>query len=67
MGLDTKTVWLTDRQSRCGFDFDSLVVEYSPVGKNVAEDYVKIPYQETTSEDKEDFICAAVQCREMNT
>jgi hypothetical protein len=22
MGLDTKTYWLTDRQSQCGFDFD---------------------------------------------
>jgi hypothetical protein len=22
MGLDTKTYWLTDRQSRCNFDFD---------------------------------------------
>jgi hypothetical protein len=25
MGLDTKTYWLTDRQSQCDFDFDSLV------------------------------------------
>jgi hypothetical protein len=23
MGLDTKTYWLTDRQSECDFDFDS--------------------------------------------
>jgi hypothetical protein len=23
MGLDTKTYWLTDRQSQCDFDFDS--------------------------------------------
>jgi hypothetical protein len=22
MGLDTKTYWLTDRQSKCDFDFD---------------------------------------------
>jgi hypothetical protein len=22
MGLDTKTDWLTDRQSQCDFDFD---------------------------------------------
>jgi hypothetical protein len=22
MGLDTKTYWLTDRQSQCNFDFD---------------------------------------------
>jgi hypothetical protein len=22
MGLDTKTYWLTDRQSECDFDFD---------------------------------------------
>jgi hypothetical protein len=25
MGLDTKTYWLTDRQSQCDFDFDLLV------------------------------------------
>jgi hypothetical protein len=29
MGLDTKTYWLTDRQSQCDFDFDS--VESQPV------------------------------------
>jgi hypothetical protein len=23
MGLDTKTYWLTDRQSQCDFDLDS--------------------------------------------
>jgi hypothetical protein len=27
MGLDTKTYWLTDRQSQCNFDFDSESVE----------------------------------------
>jgi hypothetical protein len=30
MGLDTKTYWLTDRQSQCDFDFDlslEVVVE----------------------------------------
>jgi hypothetical protein len=25
MGLDTKTYWLTDRQSQCDFDFDLWV------------------------------------------
>jgi hypothetical protein len=25
MGLDTKTYWLTDRQSQCNFDFDREV------------------------------------------
>jgi hypothetical protein len=24
MGLDTKTYWLTDRQSQCDFDFDPV-------------------------------------------
>jgi hypothetical protein len=24
MGLDTKTYWLTDRQSQCDFDFDLI-------------------------------------------
>jgi hypothetical protein len=24
MGLDTKTYWLTDRQSQCDFDFELL-------------------------------------------
>jgi hypothetical protein len=28
MGLDTKTYWLTDRQSQCGFDFE-LPQEFS--------------------------------------
>jgi hypothetical protein len=29
MGLDTKTYWLTDRQSQCDFDFD--IQEFSSV------------------------------------
>jgi hypothetical protein len=28
MGFDTKTYWLTDRQSQCDFDFDYLLVIY---------------------------------------
>jgi hypothetical protein len=28
MGFDTKTYWLTDRQSQCDFDFD-LTVEFT--------------------------------------
>jgi hypothetical protein len=28
MGLDTKTYWLTDRQSQCDFDFESRTVKY---------------------------------------
>jgi hypothetical protein len=27
MGLDTKTYWLTDRQSQCDFDFDFDLTE----------------------------------------
>jgi hypothetical protein len=27
MGLDTKTYWLTDRQSQCDFDFDSTWIQ----------------------------------------
>jgi hypothetical protein len=27
MGLDTKTYWLTDRQSQCDFDFGDGVVD----------------------------------------
>jgi hypothetical protein len=27
MGLDTKTYWLTDRQSHCDFDFDFRLVQ----------------------------------------
>jgi hypothetical protein len=34
MGLDTKTYWLTDRQSQCDFDL-SLVVRQSPASKGV--------------------------------
>jgi hypothetical protein len=33
---------------------------YSPAGKDVSEDIVRVGYQETTSEDTEDFMCAAV-------
>jgi hypothetical protein len=35
MGLDTKTYWLTNRQSQCDFDFDlnELVVGQLPAGK----------------------------------
>jgi hypothetical protein len=29
MGLDTKTYWLTDRQSQCDFDFDFEVTVYN--------------------------------------
>jgi hypothetical protein len=25
MGLDTKTYWLTDRQSQCNFDFEMKI------------------------------------------
>jgi hypothetical protein len=34
MGLDTKTYWLTDRQSQCNFDFDFDfdIEQYSLVG-----------------------------------
>jgi hypothetical protein len=31
MGLDTKSYWLTDRQSQCNFDFDffpEIIVVY---------------------------------------
>jgi hypothetical protein len=31
MGLDTKTDWLTDRQSQCDFDFDLLVDRWQAV------------------------------------
>jgi hypothetical protein len=38
MGLDTKTYWLTDRQSQCDFDFDlELRVAVVRIGKLVAE------------------------------
>jgi hypothetical protein len=26
MGLDTKTYWLTDRQSQCDFDFEPILL-----------------------------------------
>jgi hypothetical protein len=34
MGLDTKTYWLTDRQSQCDFDFD-FEFEQKPCGGGV--------------------------------
>jgi hypothetical protein len=30
MGFDTKTYWLTDRQSQCYFDFELLVPRVEP-------------------------------------
>jgi hypothetical protein len=33
MGLDTKTYWLTDRQSKCDFDFDQQTRNYLTVMK----------------------------------
>jgi hypothetical protein len=38
----------------------SLVVEYSPAGKDVSKGHFRIRYQETTSEDTECFMCVAV-------
>jgi hypothetical protein len=36
MGLDTKTYWLTDRQSQCNFDFDfTRVVKSEPLSANI--------------------------------
>jgi hypothetical protein len=29
MGLDTKTYWLTDRQSQCDFDFGELLEKWN--------------------------------------
>jgi hypothetical protein len=40
---------------------------YSSARKDVEEDVVKIRCQETTSEDIDDFMCAAVQCREVKS
>jgi hypothetical protein len=34
MGLDTKTYWLTNRQSQCDFDFD---FDYSAIEDSVVE------------------------------
>jgi hypothetical protein len=38
MGLDTKTYWLTDRQSQCDFDFDS---DLSSIQFSVEDSYGK--------------------------
>jgi hypothetical protein len=35
-------------------------VGYSPAGKDVVEDIVRMRYQETAAEDMEDFMCVAV-------
>jgi hypothetical protein len=34
MGLDTKTYWLTDRQSQCDFEFD-FWYKANPVTENI--------------------------------
>jgi hypothetical protein len=58
MELDTKTYWLTDRQSQCDFDF-KLGVQFSSWvqfrvqlrSANQRTTETKIRYQETSSED----------------
>jgi hypothetical protein len=67
MWLDTKTYWVTDRQSQCDFDFDNeSVVKESPAGQNVsmeAKDIVGIHHQAMTGEDTanwDDFMCVVV-------
>jgi hypothetical protein len=57
MGLDTKPDWLTDRQSHFDFEFNQLWDIRHPV-TILAEDFVRICYQETTSEDR--IHCAVV-------
>jgi hypothetical protein len=40
MGLDTKTYWLTDRQSQCDFDFDfDLTVSVSKWMKRYSDQF----------------------------
>jgi hypothetical protein len=51
MGLDTKTYWLTDRQSQHDFDFDFVSSE--PIGTGSREEYKKSAC--------EDFMCAIVE------
>jgi hypothetical protein len=44
MGLDTKTYWLTDRQSQCDFDFDfDFDFEFSLVSNE--ESFSSVPYE----------------------
>jgi hypothetical protein len=74
MGLDTKTYWLTDRQSQCEFDFDfnlisnientSCVLQLQwyldcVIRRDCYNYCVKIRYQETTSEDRRLYVCCS--------
>jgi hypothetical protein len=76
MGLDTKTYWLTDRQSQCDFDFwprqfaGSFLRECSGVQvgrklKEPTETRNTAEYKGSACEDllceAEDFVCATVQ------
>jgi hypothetical protein len=45
MGLETKTYWLTDRQSQCDFDFD-LISER--IGTRSTDEYKKSAYEDFT-------------------
>jgi hypothetical protein len=71
MGLDTKTYWLTDRQSQCDFDSD-LSSELTVAGPEGREHRrwgsydVGSRYQATTGEHTADWghlVHAVVNCR----
>jgi hypothetical protein len=42
MGLDTKTYWLTDRQSHCEFDFDFGLGYECSHGKLVVKEELEV-------------------------
>jgi hypothetical protein len=42
MGLDTKTYWLTDRQSQCDFDFDFWLSKKRPEYNSKLEEYRRV-------------------------
>jgi hypothetical protein len=38
IGLDTKTYWLTDRQSQCDFDLSQLITVSQSVSSQLSEE-----------------------------
>jgi hypothetical protein len=73
MGLDTKTYWLTDRQSQCDFNFALSLVILETVADQQGRKRgswgrygIESIYQTTTGEDTadwEDWVRAVVNCR----
>jgi hypothetical protein len=62
MGLDTKTYWLTDRQSQCNFDFDfDLWTSENSSTRQVGRVRIRLPGGSTVQNEYRDLDTAGRQ------